>query len=97
MKDTLLRTLCVFQQRSLRRADHPSREVLPSVVCLSVDPETSKIKGTGPLGAVIPARNLNEDDSGHINNGCCVPVRCEGKRESGWCRAMKGEGLFGFC
>ena len=27
--------LCVVKQRSLRRADHPSREVLPRVVCLA--------------------------------------------------------------
>ena len=32
----LLCVLCVVRQRSLRRADHSSREVLPSVVCLSV-------------------------------------------------------------
>jgi hypothetical protein len=32
----LLWVLCVVRQRSLRRADHSSRGVLPSVVCLSV-------------------------------------------------------------
>ena len=32
----LLWVLCVVRQRSLRRADHSSREVLPSVVCLNV-------------------------------------------------------------
>jgi hypothetical protein len=31
----LLRLLCVVRQRSLRRADHSSRGVLPSVLCLS--------------------------------------------------------------
>jgi len=32
----LLRVSCVVRQRSLRRADHSSRGILPSVVCLSV-------------------------------------------------------------
>ena len=32
----LLRVLCVVRYRSLYRADHSSREFLPSVVCLSV-------------------------------------------------------------
>jgi hypothetical protein len=32
----VLRVLYVARQRSLRRADHSSRGVLPSVVCLSV-------------------------------------------------------------
>jgi hypothetical protein len=31
----LLWMLCVVRQRSLRRADHPSRGVLPTVVCLA--------------------------------------------------------------
>ena len=31
----LLRVLCVVRYRSLRQADHSSRGVLPSVVCLS--------------------------------------------------------------
>jgi hypothetical protein len=31
-----LRVLCVFRHRSLYRADHSPRGVLPSVVCLSV-------------------------------------------------------------
>jgi hypothetical protein len=36
MNVCLLWVLCVVRQRSLRRADHSSRGVLPSVVCLSV-------------------------------------------------------------
>jgi len=32
----LLRDLCVVRYRSVRRADHSSRGVLPNVVCLSV-------------------------------------------------------------
>jgi hypothetical protein len=32
----LLWVLCVVRYRSLRQADHSSRGVLPSVVCLSV-------------------------------------------------------------
>ena len=44
----LLRLLCTLRYRSLRQADHSSREVLPSVVCLSV---ISKQQGgdQGPL------------------------------------------------
>ena len=33
---SVVSVLCVVRLRSLRRADHSSREVLPSVVCLSV-------------------------------------------------------------
>ena len=33
---SLLRVLCVVRYRSLRRADHCSREVIPSVVCCQV-------------------------------------------------------------
>jgi hypothetical protein len=36
MDVSLLSVLCVVRQRSLRWADHSSRGVLPSVVCLSV-------------------------------------------------------------
>jgi hypothetical protein len=36
MEDCLLRLLCVVRERSLRRADHSSRRILPSVVTLSV-------------------------------------------------------------
>jgi hypothetical protein len=32
----LLRVLCVVRQKYLRRADHSSRAILTSVVCLSV-------------------------------------------------------------
>jgi hypothetical protein len=45
----LLGVLCVVRYRYLRRADHPSRGVLPSMVCLSV---IAEIHGEGPLGAV---------------------------------------------
>ena len=32
---SLMSVVCVVRQRSLRRADHSSRGVLPNVVCLS--------------------------------------------------------------
>jgi hypothetical protein len=47
--------LYVVRYRSLRRADHSSRGVLPSVVCLSVIAKPRKKRGgPGPLGAVAP-------------------------------------------
>jgi hypothetical protein len=39
-----------------RRADHSSRGVLPSVVCLNVIVKPRKWGGLGPLGAVAPWR-----------------------------------------
>jgi hypothetical protein len=45
----LLGVLCVVRYRSLRRADHLSRGVLPSVVCLSVIAE-SRRGDLAPLG-----------------------------------------------
>ena len=39
----------VARRRSLRRADQPTRGVLPSVVCLGVVEETHR-GGLGPIG-----------------------------------------------
>ena len=50
----LLWVLCVVKYRFLSRADHLSRGVLPSVVCLSVNAKLRKWGGPGPLGAVVP-------------------------------------------
>ena len=44
--------VCVVGYRSLRRADHSSREVQPSVVCLSVIVNPRKKGGPITLGAV---------------------------------------------
>ena len=45
----LLRVLCVVRQRYLRRADHSSRGVLPSVVCLNeCDREASIMRRPWP-------------------------------------------------
>jgi hypothetical protein len=44
----LLGVLCVVRYRSLRRADHWSRGVIPSVVCLSVIAESER-GGPGTL------------------------------------------------
>jgi hypothetical protein len=46
----LLWVLCVVSDRSVRRADHSSRGVLPSVVCLSVILKLQQREGLGPLG-----------------------------------------------
>ena len=43
----------VFSGRGLRQADHSSRGVLPSVVCLSVIVNPRQ-RGLGPLGSVVP-------------------------------------------
>jgi hypothetical protein len=48
--------MCVVccQVEVSRRADHSSRGVLPSVVCLSVIVKPRSGGGPGPLGAVAP-------------------------------------------
>jgi hypothetical protein len=48
----LLWVLCVVGYRFLGRADHSSKGVLPSVVCLSVIANPRYRGGLGPLGAV---------------------------------------------
>ena len=50
VNDTLLRTLRVFQQRSLQRADHRSREVIPSRVCLIVILKPQQLKALAHQG-----------------------------------------------
>jgi hypothetical protein len=55
---------CVFSGRSLRRADHSSRGVLPSVVCLGVIVRPPYRGGPGPVGAVAPWRG----EGGEIKN-----------------------------
>jgi hypothetical protein len=42
----------------LRRADHSSRGVVPTVVCLSVISNPQQGGGLGPLGAVDPSRKM---------------------------------------
>ena len=46
----LLWVSCVVRKRSLRRTDHSSREVLPTVVCLCVIVKPRLWGGPGPLG-----------------------------------------------
>jgi len=50
----LLCVFCVVRYRFLRRADHSSRGVPPSVVCLSVIAKLRKCGDRGPLEAVLP-------------------------------------------
>ena len=57
MNVCLLWVLCIVRWRSLRRADHPSRGVLPSVACLSVIVKPRQWGGPGLLEAVAPWRN----------------------------------------
>ena len=38
---------------SMRRADHSSRGVIPSVVCLSVIVKSRQLGGISPLGVVV--------------------------------------------
>ena len=54
----LLWVLYVVRQRSLRRADHLSREVLPSLVCLSVIMKPRQWGGHGQLGAVSHGKKI---------------------------------------
>ena len=55
----LLWVLCVGRYRFLRRADHSSRGVLLSVVCLSVIVKTRQWGDPGPLRAVAPRKKEN--------------------------------------
>jgi len=50
----LLSVLCVIKYRSLRRADHSSRGVLPSATCLSVIVKPRQWRDCSPLGADMP-------------------------------------------
>jgi hypothetical protein len=54
MNVCLLWMLCVVRYRFTCRADHSSRGVLPSVVCLSVIVKPPQWGGSGPLRAVTP-------------------------------------------
>ena len=56
MDACLLWVLCVVGYRSLRRADHSSKGVLPSVVCLSVTANPRYRGVLGPLGTVATRR-----------------------------------------
>jgi hypothetical protein len=47
---SLLRVLCVVRQLCLWRADHSSRGVLPSLVCLSLILKPRQWGGVAPLG-----------------------------------------------
>jgi hypothetical protein len=46
--------LYVVRYKSLRRADHSSRGVLPILMCLSVIVKIRQWGGPGPRGAVSP-------------------------------------------
>jgi hypothetical protein len=50
----LLYLLCVVRQTSLRRADHSSRGVLPTVVCLSAIPKPQQRDDVDASRAVAP-------------------------------------------
>jgi hypothetical protein len=50
----LLWVLCVVTYKSLLRADHSSRGVLPNVVCLSVVVKPRQWGVPGPLGDIAP-------------------------------------------
>ena len=51
MRICLFWVLCVDRYRPLRRVDHSSRGVLPSVACLIVDLETSAMSRSWPIEA----------------------------------------------
>ena len=46
--------LCIVMSRFLHRADHLSRGVLPTVICLSVIMKSHYFGGPGPPGSVVP-------------------------------------------
>jgi hypothetical protein len=51
---SVLWVLCVIRYSSLRRADHSSRGVLPSAVCLTVIVRPRQRAGPAPLRTVVP-------------------------------------------
>jgi hypothetical protein len=55
----LLWVLCVVMQKSLRRADHSSRGVLPRVVCLCVFVKPRCWEGPGPLRGFCATKILS--------------------------------------
>ena len=61
---------------SLLRADHSSRGMVPSVVCLECGREAWIMRrlwttrGCGPLGAVVPARKEEEIIFSKLNTKC---------------------------
>jgi len=63
----LLWVLCVVRQRSLRRADHSSKGVLPSDMCLQCDFETSTMKRPSPTKVVEPWKKITLHD---VSAGC---------------------------
>jgi len=82
----LLWVLCVVRWRFLRRADHSSRGVLPTVMRRVYDLETSRIRGPWPAGgwggAVASKTNkqtcLSLDSSAAVESGnlCVDRSRC---------------------
>jgi hypothetical protein len=58
----LLWVLCVVRYRSLRRADHSSRGVLPSMVCLSVIVKPRQWGGPGPVLCHVKKKSLTDFD-----------------------------------
>ena len=61
---SVVSVVCVFRYRSLRRADHSSRGVLPSAVCLSVIEEPYR----GSLGLLGLLSHEKKKQSLHICN-----------------------------
>jgi len=63
----LLLVLCFVRYRSLRRADHSSRGVLPSMVCLTgCDRESSTVRRPWPAGTVAPSYKKNFSSGEHL-------------------------------
>jgi hypothetical protein len=55
---SLVDVVCVVGYRSLRRADHSSRGVLLSVMCVSVIVKPQKEEGPIPLGTVAAWKKM---------------------------------------
>ena len=91
VNDTLLRTLCVFKQRSLRRADHPSREFF-------VWSWNLNNKRHWPTGGCHTAKKLKQRRYLSQQEMVQRAAGCEGKRErSDRAGRWKNTDCFGFC
>ena len=67
----LLRVFCVVRYSCLQRADHSSREVILSVMCLSVF-DVPHREGLGPLGVRNHEKKLLFRN---IPSTCCGPYK----------------------
>jgi hypothetical protein len=76
--------LCVLRERSLRRADHSYRGVIPSVACLSVIMQPRLGGGPGPLGGCRDIKYIHTNTMARkleVIQGACLKRKNVSSRE----------------